>query len=144
MSIIIWGWWILYRFHCSLLSLSYCNYAEPMVAYWIPLKYVWQPSQRLGCRDTGYISVAQCKRGFTHLLTHWSYASCCMITQIGLWFKGCNRLIPKHRLCDMWKMHPITFYRTVFLESAQFLGWMPLFVFFGLPIVSCSLMIIVW
>ena len=26
--------------------------------------------------------------------------------------------------------------------SAQFLGWMPLFVFFGLPIVSCSLMMI--
>ena len=41
------------------------------------------------------------------------------------------------------KLHPITFYRTVFLGSAQFLGWMPLFVFFGLPIVSCSLMIIV-
>ena len=41
------------------------------------------------------------------------------------------------------KLHPITFYRTVFLGSAQFLGWMPLFVFFGLPIVSYSLMIIV-
>ena len=41
------------------------------------------------------------------------------------------------------KLHPITFYRTVFLGSTQFLGWMPLFVFFGLPIVSCSLMIIV-
>ena len=41
------------------------------------------------------------------------------------------------------KLHPITFYRTVFLGSAQFLGWMPLFVFFGLPIVSCSLIIIV-
>ena len=40
-------------------------------------------------------------------------------------------------------LHPITFYRTVLLGSAQFLGWMPLFVFFGLPIVSCSLMIIV-
>ena len=40
------------------------------------------------------------------------------------------------------KLHPITFYRTVFLGSAQFLGWMPPFVFFGLPIVSCSLMII--
>ena len=38
------------------------------------------------------------------------------------------------------KLHPITFYRIVFLGSAQFLGWMPLFVFFGLPIVSCSLM----
>ena len=37
------------------------------------------------------------------------------------------------------KLHPITFYRTVFLGSARFLGWMPLFVFFGLPIVSCSL-----
>ena len=43
------------------------------------------------------------------------------------------------------KLHPITFYKTVFLgsASAQFLGWMPLFVFFGLPIVACSL-IIVW
>ena len=37
------------------------------------------------------------------------------------------------------KLHPITLYRTVFLGSARFLGWMPLFVFFGLPIVSCSL-----
>ena len=37
------------------------------------------------------------------------------------------------------KLHPITFYRTVFLGSAQFLSWMPLFVFVGLPIVSCSL-----
>ena len=41
------------------------------------------------------------------------------------------------------KLHPITFYKTVFLGSAQFLGWMPLFVFFGLPILSNSLMIIV-
>ena len=41
------------------------------------------------------------------------------------------------------KLHPITFYRTVLLGFAQFLGWMPLFVFFGLPIVLCSLMIIV-
>ena len=37
------------------------------------------------------------------------------------------------------KLHPITFYRIVFLGSARILGWMPLFVFFGLPIVSCSL-----
>ena len=37
------------------------------------------------------------------------------------------------------KLHPIIFYRTVFLGSSRFLGWMPLFVFFGLPIVSCSL-----
>ena len=37
------------------------------------------------------------------------------------------------------KLHPITFYWTVFLVSVRFLGWMPLFVFFGLPIVSCSL-----
>ena len=42
------------------------------------------------------------------------------------------------------RLHPIAFYRTVFLGSVQFPGWMPLFVFFGLPIVSCSLMIIVW
>ena len=41
------------------------------------------------------------------------------------------------------KLHPITFYRTVFLGIAQFLGWMPLFIFFGLLTVSCSLMIIV-
>ena len=41
------------------------------------------------------------------------------------------------------KLHPITLYRIVFLGSARFLGWMPLFVFFGLPIVSCSL-IKVW
>ena len=37
------------------------------------------------------------------------------------------------------KLHPITFYRAVFLVSARFLGWMPLFVFFDLPIVSWSL-----
>ena len=37
------------------------------------------------------------------------------------------------------KLQPITFYRIVFLGSAWFLGWMPLFVFFGFPIVSCSL-----
>ena len=36
------------------------------------------------------------------------------------------------------KLHPITFYRIEFLGSTRFLGWMPLF-FFGLPIVSCSL-----
>ena len=37
------------------------------------------------------------------------------------------------------KLHPITFYRIVFLGSGRFLGWMPLFGFFGLSIVSCSL-----
>ena len=37
------------------------------------------------------------------------------------------------------KLHHITFYRTVFLGSARFLGWMPLFVFFGIPIVSCCM-----
>ena len=41
--------------------------------------------------------------------------------------------------CHSVKLHPITFYRTVFLGSVRFLGWMPLFVFFGLPIVTCSL-----
>ena len=41
------------------------------------------------------------------------------------------------------KLHPITFYRTAFLWSAQFLGWKTLFVFFGLPNVSCSMMITV-
>ena len=38
------------------------------------------------------------------------------------------------------KLHPITFYRTVILGSAWFLGWMSLFVFFGLQIVSSSRM----
>ena len=33
----------------------------------------------------------------------------------------------------------ITLYRIVFLRSARFLGWMPLFGLLGLPIVSCSL-----
>ena len=37
------------------------------------------------------------------------------------------------------KLHPITFYRTVFLGNVQFLGCMPLFVFYGLPIVSSSM-----
>ena len=37
------------------------------------------------------------------------------------------------------KLHPITFYRTVILGSARFLGWKPLFVSFDLPIVPCSL-----
>ena len=32
----------------------------------------------------------------------------------------------------------------LFLGSARFLGWMPLFVFFGLPIVSCSLIKILY
>ena len=38
------------------------------------------------------------------------------------------------------KLHHISFYRSrsVFLGRARFLCWMPLFVFFGLPIVSCS------
>ena len=38
------------------------------------------------------------------------------------------------------KLHPILFYMIVDLGCARFLGWMPLFFFFfGLPIVSCSL-----
>ena len=37
------------------------------------------------------------------------------------------------------KLHPITFYRTVFLGSARFLVWMPHFVFVDLPVVSCSM-----
>ena len=45
--------------------------------------------------------------------------------------RGCHSVLAK--------LHPITFYRIIFLGSARFLGWMPLFVFFGLPIVSCSL-----
>ena len=39
----------------------------------------------------------------------------------------------------LMKLHPITFYKTGYLGSARFLSWMPLFVFFGLPIVSCVL-----
>ena len=45
--------------------------------------------------------------------------------------RGCHSVLAK--------LHPITFYRIVFMGSARFLGLMPLFVFFGLPIVSCSL-----
>ena len=41
----------------------------------------------------------------------------------------------------LMELHPITFYRTIFLGSARFLGWMPDFVFFGLPILSCSMII---
>ena len=40
------------------------------------------------------------------------------------------------------KLHPTTFYRTVILGSVRFLCWMPLFVFFGLPIVSYSRIIV--
>ena len=49
--------------------------------------------------------------------------------------------IYKQRECHsvLAKLHPITFYRIVFLGSARFLGWMPLFVLFGIPIVSCFL-----
>ena len=54
-----------------------------------------------------------------------------------------SKYIQQERHPVLVKLHTITFYRTVFLGSAQFLGWMPLFVFFGLPIVSCSLMITV-
>ena len=36
--------------------------------------------------------------------------------------RECHSVLPK--------LHPITFYRIVFLGSARFLGWMPLFVFF--------------
>ena len=54
-----------------------------------------------------------------------------------------SKYIQQERHSVLVKLRPITFYRTVFLGSAQFLGWMPLFVFFGLPIVSCSLMITV-
>ena len=45
--------------------------------------------------------------------------------------RECHSVLPK--------LHPITFYRIVFLGSARFQGWMPLFAFFGLPTVSCSL-----
>ena len=45
-----------------------------------------------------------------------------------------------HKECRsvLVKLYPITVYRTVF-GSVWFLCWMPLFVFFGLPIVSCSM-----
>ena len=57
------------------------------------------------------------------------------------WGHGCvnngARLCASARLCrgSPVKLHPITFYRIVFLGTTRFLGWMPLFVFFGLPIV---------
>ena len=46
-----------------------------------------------------------------------------------------------HKECRsvLVKPHIITVYRTV-LGSARFLCWMPLLVFFGLPIGSCSMM----
>ena len=47
-----------------------------------------------------------------------------------------------HKECRsvLVKLHPITFWRTVFVGSAQFLGWMPLLLFFFLlHIVSCSM-----
>ena len=47
--------------------------------------------------------------------------------------------IPQECHSVLVKLHPIPLYRTVFLGSAWFLGWMPFFVFFDLPIVSCSL-----
>ena len=44
-------------------------------------------------------------------------------------------------LCLLWLHYYIIMfsYMTVFLGGARFLGWMPLFVFFGLPSVSCSM-----
>ena len=57
-------------------------------------------------------------------------------------YEFCYRTnIYKQRECHsvLAKLHPITFYRIVFLGSARFQSWMPLFVFFGLPFVSCSL-----
>ena len=61
-------------------------------------------------------------------------------------YKFCHRTyiyIQQEGHSVLVKLHPITFYKTVFLGSAQFLGWMPLFISLGLPIVSSSLMIIV-
>ena len=40
----------------------------------------------------------------------------------------------------LMKLHPITVFMTVFW-SARFLCWMPLSVFFGLPLVHCSMII---
>ena len=63
---------------------------------------------------------------------------CVLYMSSVIWRQECHSVLVK--------LHPITFYRTVFLGSARFLGWLPLFVFFGLPIVSCSLIngIILW
>ena len=57
------------------------------------------------------------------------------------WYEFCYMtFIYIQRECHsvLANLRPITFYRIVYLGSARFLGWMPLFVFFGLPIVSCS------
>ena len=63
-----------------------------------------------------------------------------LITLVPVLYKFCYRAyIQRECHSVLAKLHPITFYRIVFLGSARFLGWMPLFVFFGLPIVSCSL-----
>ena len=58
-------------------------------------------------------------------------------------YKFCYRTyiyIYIHKECRsvLVKLHLITVYRT-FVRSARFLVWMPFFVFFGLPVVFCSM-----
>ena len=60
-------------------------------------------------------------------------------------YEFCYRMFMYIYIQQEWRsvlveLQPITFYRTVFLGSARFLGWMPLFVFFVLLIVSCSML----
>ena len=76
------------------------------------------------------------------LMTFVPVQKLCVNIYIHSLYQFCYRTyIYIHQECHsvLVKLQPITFYRTVFLGSARLLGWMPLFVFFGLPIVSCSL-----
>ena len=68
---------------------------------------------------------------YVHSLHEFCYRTCIYIYIYIFTQRECHSVLAK--------LHPITFYRIVFQGSARFLGWMPLFVFFGLPIVSCSL-----
>ena len=62
----------------------------------------------------------------------------CMHSLYDLWYRT-YIYIQQECYSVLVKLHPITFFRTVFLGCARFLGWIPLFVFFGVPIVSWSL-----
>ena len=59
---------------------------------------------------------------YIYIYMHFLY-ECCYRTYIYIQ-QGCHSVLVK--------LHPITFYRIVFLGSAQFLGWMPLFCFLAL------------
>ena len=72
-----------------------------------------------------------CVNIYTHSLYEFCYGTYIYIQQ------ECHSVLVK--------LHPITFYRTVFRVGGwwwgwgvRFLCWMPLFIFFGSPIVSCS------